>query len=50
MEPEKSKTLSLGKSWGGGHIVGREQGGTEDRGGARVCPRGNPDDRNWNVS
>lgn len=51
VEPEKIKTLSLGKSWGRGHFVGLGAGeALRIREGGRVCPRGNPDGRNWNVS
>lgn len=50
MEPEKPKTLSLGKLWGGGHLVGpgveealktREGAGCPRVTGTGMCPEGN---------
>lgn len=40
-----------GEIMGMGAFCGsRGSGGTEDKEGGRVCPRGSPDGRNWNVS
>lgn len=42
VEPEKPRTLNLGKSWGKGLFVGHGiWGGADDKGGVRVCPREN---------